>query len=428
MSDRRTAFDILTRIERDHAYSNLTLDAKLRADGAGVYASAFVTALVYGVLERKLTLDYMLSQVLTKPLKKLHPTVLMALRMGVYQLFYMDKVPANAAVNESVKLVKQNGCAFAAGLVNSVLRSLSQEQPSLPKRETDTIEYLSVRYSCPPELVALYCRDYGEEAAEGILAASLGAPPLYIRVNTLKTDTDALCARLAAEGAAAEHGVLPNTLILKNSGAPERLQAYSDGLFHIQDLASAYCVQALQVQAGQTVYDVCSAPGGKTFTVAQEMQNSGKILAFDLYEKRLGLVSAGAARLGITNIACQVQDAGVLMPELARTADRVLCDVPCSGLGVIRRKPEIRYKPLGFIDNLPQLQYNIFVNAAKYVKIGGEIVYSTCTLHRAENDAVCDRFLQSHPSFTALEPYRTLLPQRDGTDGFFFARFRRTSL
>ena len=151
--------------------------------------------------------------------------------MGVYQLFFMDKVPANAAVNESVKLVKQNGCAFAAGLVNSVLRRLAAKQLPLPERETDTIEYLSVRYSCPTDLVALYCRDYGEEAAEGILAASLGAPPICIRVNTLKTDADALCARLAAEGVAAERGALPNTLILKNSGAPERLQALS--LIHI---------------------------------------------------------------------------------------------------------------------------------------------------------------------------------------------------
>ncbi|MGN0520525.1 MAG: 16S rRNA (cytosine(967)-C(5))-methyltransferase RsmB [Candidatus Fimenecus sp.] len=424
MNDRQTAFRVLNRIEKNKAYSNLALDAELRQNQGNTNSSAFVTALVYGVLECKITLDYILSSFLRQPIKKLRPEVLTALRLGVYQLKFMDKVPASAAVNESVKLVKANGCAYAAGLVNSVLHKVADVEIAYPEK-TDLLQYLSVRYSCPTVLVQHYIDDYGAENAEGILATSIGPVPTVLRVNTLKTNADSLKEMLAAEGFAAEIGRTENTLVLTDGGAIEQCTAYQNGLFHVQDAASALCVQALDVHPGQTVVDVCAAPGGKTFTIAEQMENHGKILAFDLYPQRVALIENGAARLGVSIVEAAVQDASVYFPSLQKTADRVLCDVPCSGLGTIRRKPEIRYKDMGFIDNLTLLQYNILVNASKYVKEGGTLVYSTCTLNRAENDAVCDRFLQENSDFEALDAYTTLLPHKDGADGFFFARLGR---
>lgn len=422
MNERQTAFQVLNRIERGNAYSNLVLDAQLKQSGAA--HSAFITALVYGVTERKITLDWILSASLRQPIKKLRPEVLTILRMGVYQLKYMDKIPESAAVNESVKLAKKNGCAYAAGLVNSVLRKTAASEITYPDK-SDFIKYLSIRYSCPEPLVSHYIHDYGEENAEGILASSVGAVETVLRVNTLKTDTAHLREILRAQGFETECGMLENTLTVKSGGAISACAAYSDGLFHVQDYASAYCVEALDLQPGQILADVCAAPGGKTFTAAQILENRGKIYAFDLYLQRVHLITDGAKRLGISILDAVPHDAAEPMPELFGIADRVLCDVPCSGLGTIRRKPEIRYKDLAFVDNLTELQYNILINASKILRQGGILVYSTCTLNRAENDAVCDRFLKEHPDFERLGDYRTLLPHKDGTDGFFFAKLRR---
>lgn len=423
MNERQTAFQILNRIERGNAYSNLVLDAQLKQSGSAD-GSAFITALVYGVTERKITLDYILASFLRQPIKKLRPEVLTVLRMGVYQLKYMDKIPESAAVNESVKLVKKNGCAYAAGLVNSVLRKAAARETDYPDK-SDFIKYLSIRYSCPPSLVSHYIHDYGEEDAEGILASSVGAAATVLRVNTLKTDTAHLQEILEFQGIATERGMLENTLVVKSGGAISACKAYADGLFHVQDFASAYCVQALDLQPGHIFADVCAAPGGKTFTAAQIMQNRGKIYAFDLYSQRVNLIADGARRLGISILETSVHDAAEAFTELQGQADRVLCDVPCSGLGTIRRKPEIRYKDLSFVDNLTELQYNILINTSKILKAGGIMVYSTCTLNRAENEAVCERFLEENADFERICDYRTLLPHKDGTDGFFFARLRR---
>lgn len=425
MNERQTAFQVLNRIERGNAYSNLVLDAQLKQSD-GIESTAFVTALVYGVTERKITLDYILSAFLRQPIQKLRPEVLTVLRMGVYQLKYMDKVPASAAVNESVKLVKKNGCAYAAGLVNSVLRKIAASEITYPDK-SDFVKYLSIRYSCPPSLVSHYIHDYGEENAEGILSSSVGAVETILRVNTLKTDTEHLREILRAQGFETELGMLKNTLTVKSGGAISACKAYTDGLFHVQDYASAYCVEALDLHPNQILADVCAAPGGKTFTAAQILENRGKIYAFDLYPQRVHLITDGAKRLGISILDAVPHDAAEPNPKLFGIADRVLCDVPCSGLGTIRRKPEIRYKDLAFVDNLTELQYNILINASKILRQGGILVYSTCTLNRAENDAVCDRFLKEHPDFERLGDYRTLLPHKDGTDGFFFARFSRTS-
>lgn len=424
MDDRSLAFKILNKIELDKAYSNLAIDAGLSEDKAE-YAP-FVSSLVYGVIERKITLDFILSGFLTQPIKKLKPQVLTILRMGTYQLKFMDKVPTFAAVNESVKLAKREKCGFAAGLINSVLRKIASSEIEYPCTD-DRISDLSIKYSCPTSLVKHFADDYGMEDAEGILKKSLGAPETVLRVNTLKTDIDSLISGLKQEGFDAEKSPLIDNAIVLQGGAVMQSNAYKKGLFHVQDTASQICIATLDPKPGEIVFDMCSSPGGKAFTIAERMENHGKIYAFDLYEHRVKLINDGAERLGIEIINGNVWDSSKFSESLP-TADRVLCDVPCSGLGVIRRKPEIRYKDLGFVDKLCDLQYNIINVAALYVKSGGTLVYSTCSLNKAENQNVCDRFLSDNPNFKKValsddDGYMTLMPHKNNTDGFFIAKF-----
>ena len=425
MQDRQIAFKILLKIEREKAYSNLTVDSALKTQEGNYYSSAFVSALVYGVTERLITLDYILSTHLTKPIKKLKPEVLTALRMGVYQLKYMDNVPDSAAVNESVKLVKNNGCAYASGLVNSVLRNAAKTETDFTKINREE-ERLSVEYSCPLPLVNRFISDYGYDNTVGILENSLGRPKTHIRVNTLKTDSEALIEILASQGIKASIcDKAENCLELEDFSSIENSEAFKKGLFHVQDISSALCVKALDVKDGMTVIDVCAAPGGKSFTAAEQMHNKGRVLSFDLYENRAGLITDGAKRLGIDIIEAAARDSSQFDSSLEGVADRVLCDVPCSCLGTIGRKPEIKYKDFGFIDKLSDLQYNILLNSSRYLKENGVLVYSTCSLSKRENEEVADRFLKENSGFKKLCDYRTFLPHVDGTDGFFIAVFGR---
>lgn len=421
MDDRFLAYKILLKIEKDKAYSNLTLDNTLEKEEAG--HEPFVRALVYGVIERKITLDYILSFYLSQPIKKLKPQVLTVLRMGAYQIKFMDKVPVSAAVNESVKLIKKQGLSFASGLVNSVLRKVADNEIVYPKDE-NSIEYLSVKYSCPKSLIEQYISDYGIEDTVGILETSLDVPPLVLRVNILKTTVENIIEGFEKEGVIVESCEIPNAVIVKE-GNVFSTSLYKQGYFHVQDLASQICIKELDVKPNDTVLDMCSAPGGKSFTMAENMENKGKIFAFDLYEHRLSLINSGAKRLGIDIIKTEARDAGVKYDDIP-LADKILCDVPCSGLGVIRRKPEIKYKDLGFVDKLTDLQYNIICSVATYLKPCGRLVYSTCSLNKAENEKVCERFLESHKDFKLIENSPvTLMPHKDNTDGFFYAVFTK---
>lgn len=432
---RQTAFDILSKIQKDSSYSNLTIDSFLASVCFDEVDSAFVSALVYGVLESSFTLDYQLAANLKQPLKKLKPQVLTVLRLGAYQLLFMDKVPESAAVNESVKLIKANGCSFASGLVNAVLRNVAKKGLCLPD-ESDKTFYYSVKYSFPQELVKFWIKSYGEENTVGIMESCSGRPPLIVRANTLKVTADELTSTLKNEGIESKSSVVTDSLELGKCGSVERLKSFADGLFHVQDAASQFCIAALDPQPGETILDLCAAPGGKSFTVAERMNNTGKIIACDIHNHRLDLIKSGAARLGITNIECIVNDAAVYNENLPM-ADRVLCDVPCSGLGIVRRKPEIRCKPLDTLKELPPVQGKILDTASRYVKNGGTLVYSTCALNPKENENVCKSFLESHPDFKSKLPsfacegmfirdgFITLMPHINGTDGFFIAVFER---
>lgn len=424
MDDRFLAYKILLKIERDKAYSNIAVDAVLKNNN--VVSAPFVCQIVYGVIERKITLDYILSQFLTQPLKKLKPQVLTILRMGVYQIKFMDKVPDSAAVNESVKLVKKVKCAFASGLVNSVLRKASANEIKYPESDNKIFD-LSIKYSCPVELVKHYINDYGFEDTEEFLKDSLGNAPIFLRVNTLKITTDELIKLLSRESInALKCEDIDNALMLTDGGAVFKTKAYSDGLFHVQDKASQICISKLDPKPNEIVFDMCASPGGKTFTMAEMMNNKGSIYSFDLYEHRVKLIADGAKRLGIDIVNANVGDASKFNDMLPR-ADKILCDVPCSGLGVIRRKPEIRYKGLEFVDNLCELQYNILNCSAKYLQQNGVLVYSTCSLNKKENEDICDKFLAENNEFEKVEDYITLWPHKNGTDGFFIAKFKKVN-
>ncbi len=437
-SARQIAFEALLKIHKDGAYSNLVLDGLLK-DNPGLEErdKSFVCNIVYGTLDRLILIDYNIGLYLNQPVKKLKPELHTILRMGTYQLLFMDKVPSRAAVNESVNLAKANKSNFAASMVNAVLRRVADNGLRLPEGTDNDPKYLAVKYSCPEWLISLWIDSYGFENAVSLAEKALEAPPLVVRCNTVKTTVDELIWSLAEEGVVSEKtSIAPDALIINVSAAVDELEAYKLGLFHVQDLASQLCCMALDAKPGETVFDLCSAPGGKTFTIAQMMNNSGTVRAFDIYQSRVELIRNGAARLGLTNVFSYLSDAAIFNENYGY-ADKVLCDVPCSGLGIIRRKPEIRFKKTADIDNLPDLQYRILCNATRYLNAGGRLVYSTCTLNPKENSEVCDRFLNEHPDFTAVdflpqiqrynknEKYLTLMPHIHSTDGFFVAVFEK---
>lgn len=425
MTDPRTlAFQSLRKVFRDDSYSNLTIAGVLQSEDLSGADKSFFTALVYGVLERKVTLDHNLSLYLKQPLKKLDPKVYTALLLGAYQILFMEKVPDHAAINESVKLVKKQGAAYAAGLVNAVLRKIAEHGLQLPELPEDSPDYLSVKYSVPVSLVKRWIDAYGLEKTEGLLASALGPRPLTVRVNTTKTTAAALQEQLLKEGVSSEpHRIAEDALVLTDPGDLSALPGFRDGLFHVQDAASQLCCRAVDPRPGETVFDLCAAPGGKSCTMAERMEDKGSVLAFDLYEARVGLIRENAERLDLSCIRAEVGDATVYRPELG-LADKVLCDVPCSGTGDIGRKPEIRFRDPGLVDNLKTVQYDIFNLAERYLKPGGVLVYSTCALDPAENEEQVARFLSEHPDFTLLEQ-QTCFPQDYDSDGFFYARLRK---
>lgn len=423
MDARETAARALLDVERDGSYSNLVLEPYFTKEKLSSRDRAFSSALFYGVLERRITLDWALSQYSRAPVSRLGPEVSTALRLGAWQLLYSPGTPAHAAVGESVRLVKRLGKNQAAGLVNGVLRAMVRAGCAYPVPK-DKLTALSVEYSVPAPLIQRWRKAYGHGAALEILEGTRGPAPTFVRVNTVKTDPDNLKRRLETEGVKTrEVPGVENALELLEPGRFADLPSFCEGLFHVQDISSQLCAAALDAKPGMELLDLCAAPGGKSFTAAQWMENRGRIVARDLHPARLKLVEEGAARLGLSIIETAQGDAEKLEPDFVGRFDRVLCDVVCSGLGTLRRKPEIRYKPLGALDELPQIQYNILENSFQYLRAGGRLVYSTCTLNPAENEEVVERLLANHPEIAAAAPGKTLIHGRDGLDcdGFFIA-------
>ena len=414
MNGRERVLGMLVRAQSDGAYSNLLLDSALSVNKED---RAFVTALFYGVTERRMTLDHIIRAHSKTEFDDIDSETLQLLRMGIYQLMYMD-IPESAAVNETVKLAPQR----SKGFVNAVLRAFIRGGKKLDISGLDDLGKLSVEYSCAKWIVKMWVKEYGYESTERILAASFGRPPVYARVNTCVCDADDLIYELAEDGVKAERYKDSDTcVVLSNSGSIENLRAYRNGLFHIQDISSQQCCEAAAPREGDTVIDMCAAPGGKSFTLAEIMKNSGSVYSSDLYESRVKLIEDGASRLGLDIVKARVSDASVFDGSLPE-ADVVLCDAPCSGLGVIRRKPEIRYKKKDEISELPEIQKKLLDNAKNYVKSGGKLVYSTCTLDPAENEDIADKFAGENRDFRLIET-RTFIPGETDGDGFFYAVF-----
>ena len=426
--NRKTAYEVLLDMETNQSYSNLALNNFIEKNKPE--NPAFVRELVYGVLENRILLDYYLAALVASGLKKVKKQDLTILRMGVYQILAMDSVPDYAAINESVVLARKF-CRGRDKFINGVLRNFQRRQAELeallPDRSSDPAKYLSVRYSAASWLVDLWLAAYGLDKTEALLAASNGRPLLCLRTNLLKGTREELMQRLVDAGYQVEAGTLSDRSILvtgKGTGILEH-DLFREGWFSVQDEASTLTADTVNPKPGNLVVDVCAAPGGKTMAMAELMGTEGEIYAFDIYEHKLKLIQEQAARLGTGIVKTRCQDGRIALKELEGQADCVLADVPCSGLGVIRRKPEIKTKDHAEMDfaELVQRQKEILESASTYVKPGGTLVYSTCTVNPAENEEQVRMFCEAHPEFH-LDFMNQLMPDRE-TDGFFISKMSR---
>lgn len=438
MTPREAALTALERCRRDGAWSGAAIDNVIKKYALDRRDAALAANLCLGVLQNSSFLDYYINCFCNTSSGKLEPKVRDILRLGVYQLLLLDKIPARAAVNESVALCRTSGCGRASGLVNAVLRkisALSGQLPEIPGK--GTAEYLSIRYSHPRWLAQRLIDRKGYAFAEEFLAANNRPSGLDLQINTLKVEAADFIRALSRMEADYTLPGFPANCVSLRGGNVVSLPGYEEGLFYVQDRAACMAVQILSLAPGMKVLDACAAPGGKSFAAAMAMCNTGEILSCDIHEKKLSLIEGGAKRLGIHIIRTKVADARRPSADLTGKFDAVIADVPCSGLGVIRKKPEIRTKSEAELSGLPQIQRDILENLSRCVKPGGVLLYSTCTILNEENEDVVNGFLHRHNEFSpedfqvgsrrSEKGMYTFWPNVDGTDGFFAAKLRRKS-
>lgn len=431
---RQTAFNVLTAFRKNGAWSDGELKQQLKKNKLDKREAALATRLCYGVLQNRMLLDFYISACCNTKLEKLEPAVLDILRLGAYQLLFTDRIPESAAVNESVNMAKEHG--NASGLVNGVLRTLARNRDrEIP--QNDYIQYLSIKYSHPVWLVNALMDAVGENEIEALLRENNSQPETVIQVNILKTTAADLIDELIAAGVKVKsHSLLEDCLILSDTGNIENLDCYNEGRIIIQDAASKLAVMAAGLGRGSRVLDGCAAPGGKTMSSAVAMGNEGLIVSTDIHEHKIKLIERSADRLGINIVRAQTMDAKNPLPEFYGSFDIVLADAPCSGFGIIRKKPDIRYKSQQQLANLPGVQLQILQGLSKCVKPGGTLLYTTCTLLKRENEDVVKEFLKANPQFI-LEDFilpigesergmLTLYPHIHDTDGFFISKMRLT--
>ncbi len=421
---RECALLILSDIEEKGAYMNISLDEACKKQGFSGKDASFLSEIVRGVIRNREYLDHIISHYSKVKLKKISLKIKNILRMGLYQIFFMDKVPASAAVNESVTLARRYGHSASAGFTNALLRNASKNEiPPLPK---DRAEALSVKYSYPLWLVKRFIGDFGLDRAESLLKAGNEKADIIIRANTLKIGAEKLSEKLGDIVKKREG----NMLTLSLTGSIEKVSGFSEGLFTVQALPFQKTAELLELKPGMTVADFCAAPGGKTTYIAELMKNEGEIYAFDIYPHKLKLIEETAKRLGINIIKTDIHDASKVNEKLLGKCDRVLLDVPCSGLGIIRRRPDIKWNRKEDED-FSSLQEKILESGSKCLKDGGILVYSTCSIDKRENEEVIKRFLKKHKEFSLIpfeggeEGYRTYYPDTDDTDGAFIARIQK---
>ena len=444
MSERRfstardTALEVLLQISGANAWSDGSLKRTIAKNGLDSRDAALASRIAYGVVQNRMLLDYYIGCYCSQRPGHLEPVILNILRIGGYQILFMDKIPHRAAVNEAVEMVKRHGRPKAAGLVNAVLRKFVANWLDMPALPNDNpASRLSVRYSHPKWLVQRLLDRLGEEETERFLQCDNEIVPTTIQTNRLKITDEELEKELHLSGITVErHPWLDGCFLVSGTGDLERLKAFQQGYFLVQDAAARLVALAAQPTPGSRVMDVCAAPGGKSFSTAIDMENRGEILSCDIHPHKLSLMERNAQRLGITCVRTALADGREPHVSWQGQADLVIADVPCSGLGIIRKKPDIRYKDPAELAGLPEIQRAILSNAATYVRPGGTLIYSTCTVLRAENEAVTDDFLSQHPDFVretfslpqpigTVDGQITLWPQRLGTDGFYICRMRK---
>ncbi|MBE6689229.1 MAG: 16S rRNA (cytosine(967)-C(5))-methyltransferase RsmB [Ruminococcaceae bacterium] len=421
---RRLAFHSLLKCHRDKKYSNIELDSVISKNKLDPRERALLTALVYGVIEKRITLDFIISRLSSRPLDDIVPAVMTALEMGIYQILYFDRVPDSAACNESVEIAKKTAGNGAANFVNALLRETVRRKDSIFSLfdGLEENERMSVEYSVPVWMVKLFTNCYGREKAVEILQAFGGKSYMTLHANTLKITPQQLTQRLEADGikAVCREDVKSAVELMQN--VPITALSGYEGLYFIQDAASQLAVQKLGAKPGDTIIDCCACPGGKSIACALDMNNSGKILSMDLHKNKLSLIEKSAGLMGVDIITTLEHDGTQPLDEYIGKADKVVCDVPCSGLGVVHKKPDIRHKSPEDIARLPQTQKKILAASAQYLKVGGRLLYSTCTLNKAENEDITDEFLSESPSFkrifsTTLFP--VLKDEMVQNDGFY---------
>lgn len=424
--NRKTAYRVLLEMEKENSYSNIVLNRILVFDNPE--SPAFVREMVYAVTENRIFIDYAIDRLVTKGIKSVKPQPLCLLRLGICQIEFMNSVPDYAAVSETVKLARRI-IPGRDGFINGVLRNYlkMRENFPYPDKEKDAAGYLSVRYSYARWIVEMWLDQYGLDKTEHLLKEGNETPPLFIRTNTLKTTTEKLTEDLKNAGFPVwpgENSARGVSLKVKGSGLLDS-KLFSEGHFSVQDEASLMAAELLNPKPGETVVDVCAAPGGKSFAMAEMMKNTGIIYALDIHHHKIDLIDKGAQRLGIDIIRSSVFDSERIREDLRGKGDCVLADVPCTGLGVVRRKPEIKLRDVADRGkSLAQKQLRILKSASAYVKTGGKLLYSTCTLNRLENADVVGEFLRKSREFELVDT-KQLLPEKDGPDGFFMALMRK---
>ena len=424
---RLAAVKVVHAVDSEGAYSNVALSQILRQEKLSDIDRRFCTELVYGTIKAGESLDWKLTKYLTRSLEKVDAKILAVLRVAVYQIFFLDRVPNSAAVNEAVELTKKFVSIGASKFVNGVLRSMVREPQKSDFPTDDSVESIALRMFHPTWLVKLFVEEFGIDAAKKICAVNNTEPPLCLRVNFLKSTREEILAELEKISAQVEISKLTaEGIICKSHGALDKFKPLKFGMCQVQDESSMTVAPMLEVKPDDFVIDCCAAPGGKTTHIAELMKNRGKIIAADIYDIKLEHIRQNAKRLGIKIIEPLLIDARNIGEKYFEQADKVLVDAPCSGLGVIRRKADIRWKKnLAEIDELPKLQLEILNSASKAVKRGGILIYSTCTIIRRENEEVVEKFLADNPNFKMIDT-KKFLPHIDGTDGLFAAKFIRS--
>ncbi len=427
-SARKEAFLSLTKSIKDKKYSNLEMNVTLEKDTLSSEDRSLYTRLYLGVLEKKITLDYLFSRISTIPINTLTPEVLSLLEMGAYQILYMDRIPDHAAIFETVEMAKK-ACPQGAKFINAILRRISREKESIfSYLDLPGKKGLALKYGYPRHLVSLWQNAYGKETCEKILIAQNTPAPLTLRVNTLKIGMEAFCEKLREEGIPFhKNSLCKNGITLEKTIAPTAIYGFESGLFFIQDAAAAHAIDRLSVKKGESVLDLCASPGGKSFAAAMDMENCGSILSLELHKSRLDMIRKGAEKLGITILKAEANDSSLIREDLREKFDCVICDVPCSGYGTIAKKPDIRHKDPKDAAFLPPIQKKILESGADALKKGGRLLYSTCTLNPAENEDITNEFLSLHPEFVRVGNAETILPNGGENDGFFCDLLEKTN-